>query len=303
MKCAIAQETHVGQRTYNQDRVGHWRTDGAILLVLCDGMGGHAHGDVAAELTMRHIAAAFRRDARPKLPDPDLFLFRAVGRSHHMLLREAQALGLPDTPRTTAVACVIQDGRAHWTHVGDSRLYVLRRGEVLVRTRDHTFVQQLVDDGLISADDAGTHPERNRLLQCLGGAQPPRLQPTAHVRLERDDVLLLCSDGLWGPLSEAQIVSGLAPDRLAESLAALAQQALAVAAPESDNVSALALAWGEDAVPFREEGPRAVPAEEPSTQAQDFGQTDPDFLRMTDADIERAIAEIKEALKRHNSGR
>ncbi|MGH8688376.1 MAG: PP2C family protein-serine/threonine phosphatase [Burkholderiales bacterium] len=302
MKFAVAQETHIGQRSYNQDRLGHWLTDAAILLVVCDGMGGHAHGDVAAELTLRHIAAAFRRDARPRLADPDLFLFRAVGRSHHMLLRESQALGLPDTPRTTAVACVIQDGRAHWTHVGDSRLYVLRRGEVLVRTRDHTLVQQLVDAGLIAADEIGTHPERNRLLQCLGGAQPPRMQPAAHLRLERDDILLLCSDGLWGPLSETQIVAGLTPDRLGESVAALSGQALVAAGPEADNVSALALAWGEEAVPFDAHA-GVAPTTELDTQVQDFGAADADFLRMTDEDIERAIAEIKQALKRHNTQR
>ena len=69
MKCTIYQETHVGKRPYNQDRLGHWRTPEALLLVLADGMGGHAHGEVAAELTMRHIAAAFRRDARPR-PGP-----------------------------------------------------------------------------------------------------------------------------------------------------------------------------------------------------------------------------------------
>ena len=103
MKYTIAHDTRVGKRPYNQDRLGYWRTPEALLLVLADGMGGHAHGEVAAELTMRHIAAAFRRDAKPRLVNPDLFLFRAVGRSHGMLLREARQLGLADTPRTTVV--------------------------------------------------------------------------------------------------------------------------------------------------------------------------------------------------------
>ena len=101
MKCTIHQETHVGRRAANQDRLGHWRTPESVLLVVADGMGGHAHGEVAAELTLRHIAAAFKRDAQPRLANPDLFLFRAVGRSHGMLLREAQALGLTETPRTS----------------------------------------------------------------------------------------------------------------------------------------------------------------------------------------------------------
>jgi serine/threonine protein phosphatase PrpC len=246
---------------------------------------------------MRYIAAAFKQEAQPRLANPDLFLFRAVGRSHGMLLREAQALGLADTPRTTVVACVVQEGRAYWTHVGDSRLYLVRRGQVLARTRDHTLVQKLIDEGRLKDDDAGTHPERNRLLQCLGGAQAPRIAPTAHARLERDDILLLCSDGLWGPLLERQIIAGLESGTLAEGIARLSSLAQERAGPDCDNVSALGLAWGEDAAPFRDEA-RTVPLAEMSTEVQDFGATDPDFLHLTDDDIEHAVAEIKAALKR-----
>jgi serine/threonine protein phosphatase PrpC len=297
MKCALYQETHIGKRPYNQDRLGHWRTPEAVLLVLADGMGGHAHGEVAAELTMRHIAAAFKHEAQPRLANPDLFLFRAVGRSHGMLLREARALGLPQSPRTTVVACVVQEGRAYWSHVGDSRLYLVRKGEVLVRTRDHTRVQELIDEGKLREEDAGMHPERNRLLQCVGGAQAPRISPTSHARLERDDIVLLCSDGFWGPLVDRQIISGLESGTLAEAIARLSSLAQERAGPDSDNVSAIGLAWHEEALPLRDE-PRTVPLAEMSTEVQDFGATDPDFLRMTDDDIERAIAEIKEALKR-----
>jgi serine/threonine protein phosphatase PrpC len=297
MKCAIYQETHVGRRPTNQDRLGHWRTPEAVLLVVADGMGGHAHGEVAAELTMRFIAAAFKREAQPRLADPDLFLFRAVGRAHGMLLREAKALGLADSPRTTVVACVVQAGRAYWSHVGDSRLYLVRKGGILVRTRDHTLVQQLVDEGKLRDADAGAHPARNRLLQCVGGAQAPRIAPTTHARLERDDILLLCSDGFWGPLREQQIIAGLESGALAEAIARLASLARERAGPDCDNVSALGLAWGEDALPF-DDGPRTVPLAEMSTEVQDFGATDADFLRLTDDDIERAITEIKAALKR-----
>jgi serine/threonine protein phosphatase PrpC len=265
-------------------------------------MGGHAHGEVAAELTMRHIAAAFRRDARPRLADPDLFLFRAVGRSHGMLLREAVNLALPETPRTTVVACVVQDGHVWWQHVGDSRFYLLRRGALQARTRDHTVVQQLVDAGRLHEDEVRSHPARNQLLQCLGGAQAPRVEPTNRMRLERDDLLLLCSDGLWGPLTRQQLVEGLAAAPPGETLPRLVALAEEQGGPGCDNISALALAWGEDAVAEAAAAPPAAPAEM-STVAQDFGATDPDFLRMTDADIERAIAEIKAALKRHNTPR
>ena len=302
MKFAIAQETRVGGRPYNEDRAGHWSTAEAVLLVLCDGMGGHAHGEVAAELVMRHIAAAFRRDARPRLADPDLFLFRAVGRSHGMLLREAANLGLQETPRTTVVACVVQEGRAYWSHVGDSRLYLLRKGEVLARTRDHTLVQQMVDAGRLPAADVASHPERNRLLQCLGGVQTPRIQPTSHALLDKDDVLLLCSDGLWGPLSERQILGAFAGAPPAEAVPRLAALAATQGGPLADNITALALAWGE-AMAEEGAGPRTVPLAEVAAAAQDFAGADSDFLRLSDADIERAIARIKEALKRGKAPR
>jgi PPM family protein phosphatase len=192
----------------------------------------------------------------------------------------------------------VQDGRAYWSHVGDSRLYLLRKGEVLVRTRDHTLVQKLVDEGRMQADDMSSHPERNRLLQCLGGVVTPRIQPTAHALLDKDDVLLLCSDGLWGPLTERQILDGFAGAPLAEAVPRLATLAETQGGAGADNITALALAWGEEMAAGRE-GPRTVPNAEGSTEAQDFGATDPDFLRMTDADIERAIEQIKLALKRN----
>jgi serine/threonine protein phosphatase PrpC len=302
MNVTVVQETRPGRRPYNQDRLGCWRTPESLLMVLADGMGGHAHGEVAAELTMRHIAAAFRRDARPRLADPDLFLFRAVGRSHGMLHREAANLALPETPRTTVVACVVQDGHAWWQHVGDSRFYLLRKGQLHARTRDHTLVQELVDAGRLQEDAVRSHPARNQLLQCLGGLQPPRVEPTSRARLERDDLLLLCSDGLWGPLTQRQLLEGLASAPLADTLPRLVALAEEQAGPGCDNISAMALAWGEDAV-AEAAAPRPVASAELSTVAQDFGATDPDFLRMTDEDIERAIAEIKAALKRHKPPR
>lgn len=298
MNCSIVQDTRVGARSYNQDRLGYWRTPEAILLLVADGMGGHAYGEIAAELTMRHIAARFKRDAQPRLANPDLFLFRAVMRSHSMLLREAHNLGLPETPRTTVVACVVQDGHAYWSHVGDSRFYLVRNGRLVARTRDHTVVQRLVDEGRLHEDAVGTHPERNLVLQCLGGLLQPRVEPTARARLERDDILLLCSDGLWGPLTQRQLLDGLVGAPLGESVAQLAALAEARAGADADNISALALSWGEEAVALRE-GPRTVPPADLTTVTQDFTATDPDFLRMSDEDIERAIEEIKLALKRN----
>ena len=177
MRYTFFQDSRVGARPYNQDRFGKFETPGAMLLVLADGMGGHENGEIAAQLAVEFMAAAFLREAKPKLANPDLFLFRAIGRAHSTIVQHAAKAGLEESPRTTVVACVVQEGEAFWSHIGDSRLYLIRKGRIVARTKDHTRVQQLVDEGRIREEAVATHPERNRLMQCLGSAQPPKLEP------------------------------------------------------------------------------------------------------------------------------
>jgi serine/threonine protein phosphatase PrpC len=242
---ALFQDTRAGKRPYNQDRLGHWRTGEAQLLTVCDGMGGHAHGEIAAQVALEHLAAAFQAAARPRIGNPDLFLYDAVGGAHAAILRDAQRRGLKEAPRTTVVACVVQEGKAWWSHVGDSRLYLIRKGRVHVRTRDHSYVQQLVDAGKIREQAAENHPDKNRLFQCLGGTQAPRVEMTASAALEKDDILLLCSDGLWGPLTERQILMGLIAREMMDALPALIALAEARAGATCDNISVVALQWQE----------------------------------------------------------
>jgi PPM family protein phosphatase len=297
VNCTIVQETRIGARSLNQDRLGHWRTPRTLLMLVADGLGGHVHGEIAAQLALEYFGAAFEREARPGLADPQQFLARSLVGAHASILREAQRLELPDTPRTVIVACVVQDGLAYWTHVGDCRLYLLRGGRVVLRTRDHSLVQRLFDAGRIGEEAMTTHPERNRLLQCLGGYQAPRPEPIEKARLARNDVLLLCSDGLWGSLTQRQLVQALLTRELKEAVPDLAALAQRRAGPQCDNVTLLAMAWGENEI-VPAEGPRTVASYELPTDVQDFTATDPDFLRMSDEDIEQAIAELKAALRK-----
>jgi serine/threonine protein phosphatase PrpC len=307
MKFSIFQDSRVGARSYNQDRIGHWYTRDSLLLVLADGMGGHLMGEVAAQIAVDYLASAFQKDAQMRIPDPDLFLFRSVGRIHSAIGEYAKKLDLPDSPRTTLVACIVQDGHAWWTHIGDSRLYLIRRGNIVVRTRDHTRVQQLVDQGRIREEAISSHPERNMLLQCLGGGHTPRIEPTASARLAKDDILLLCSDGLWGPLTQRQLLGKLAEKGIIDALPELMTLAETRAGPGCDNLSVVAIGWGEDAVeqPPAAVAPVTVPTYDLPTDIQDFSATDPDFTKthMSDEDIERAIADIKAALKRYHHGK
>jgi PPM family protein phosphatase len=252
MKYSIVQDTRIGSRASNQDRLGHWRTPRSLLMVIADGLGGPSRGEVAAELAVQFVGEAFAREAHPSLADPKRFLEHSVEGAHALILAEAHRLQLGDTPRTVIASCVVQDGHAWWTHVGDCRLYLFRRGRVEARTRDHTVVQQLVDAGRIREEAVANHPERNRLLQCLGGQQTPRAEPCGHARLLEGDVLLLCSDGFWGPLTQRQVLNVLLARELHEAIPELAALAEARAGRECDNVSVLAMSWsGEDHEPDR----------------------------------------------------
>ena len=294
MKFSLAQDTRIGQRRQNQDRIATWSTPQCLLLAVADGLGGHAYGEVAAQMSIDVLGKAFEKEAKPKLAEPGAFLFRAIGAAHAEILREADKRRLDDTPRTVLVACVIQDGRACWTHVGDSRLYLIRQGRILHRTRDHTLVQQLVDEGRIREEAIATHPERNRLLQCIGGYQAPRPDPASRAPLEKGDVLVLCSDGFWGPLTQRHMLHSLLTRSLERAVPELSDLAEARAGGHSDNISVLAMTWNEEAATEDR-----TPGGASDTEIKDLTATDLDYLRITDEDVEKAINELKAALRKN----
>jgi PPM family protein phosphatase len=300
VKFALAQQSRVGARKYNQDRIGQWSTPGALLLVVADGMGGHAHGEVAAEVTVDLFGRAFAQEAKPKLSAPERFLPRLLAAAHAGILLEAQKRKLRDVPRTVAVACLVQDGVAYWAHTGDCRLYLFRKGQIHARTRDHSVVQQLVDEGRIREESVASHPERNRLLHCLGGLQTPRIDAASEV-LAKDDIVMLCSDGLWGPLTQRQMLHAVFNRSLSLAVPELADLAEARAGGECDNTSVVAIHWQEERARTADDGPRTVPYDELPTDVQDLTATDPEFLRMSDEDVEKAIDEIKAALRKNSN--
>lgn len=249
MNVSVTHETRPGGRPYNQDRLGHWSTPEAVLLAVADGMGGYAGGELAARAAVDSLGAAFRAQAKPAMADPEGFLSGAVVQAHAAVLRDAAQAGLGDAPRTTLVACLVQRGQAYWTFVGDSRFYLIREGKIVVRTKDHTYVQQLIDAGRMREEAAAAHPERNKLLRCLGGSTAPRREPVASAQLAKDDILLLCSDGLWGPLTPRLLVMGLTGKDPRHAVAELMNLAEAHGGPDRDNLSAIAVQWHADVPP------------------------------------------------------
>jgi len=301
MKFSIFQDSRRGGRRVNEDRVAHWQSSEALLMVVADGLGGHQHGELAAQLAVDHLGEAFAAQARPRLANPAFFLLRAISGAHAAIVHEARVKGLRESPRTCIAACVVQEGLLHWAHIGDCRLYVVRGGRILARTRDHSIVQRLVDEGRMREEAMSSHPERNRLLQCLGGVQMPQFDPAATHRLERDDVVLLCSDGFWGPLTQRHLVHSLSATELRAAMGSLVALAEARGGAGCDNVSAVAMRWGEGHA-RESDWPRTVPQAEAHTNVQDFSATNPDYLHMSDDDIEKAIAEIRAALRRNALG-
>jgi serine/threonine protein phosphatase PrpC len=231
-----------GAREDNQDRVTAAVSEHAALLLVLDGMGGHAEGERAAEIARKVLVESFWHAAQPLL-DPMGFLHLALGHAHGEVAALGAGLPMEQRPRATCAICIVQEGTAWWAHMGDSRIYLLRDGAIRRRTRDHSHVEVLLQEGLISESQAQTHPMRNYVECCLGG--DPILPEMSVARCQRvysGDVLLVCSDGFWANLSEEDILASLfsgAP--LKDSLQALADLAVRRGGAGSDNTSAAVL--------------------------------------------------------------
>ena len=191
MRFHVYQVSRKGGRHKNEDRMGYCYTSASGLFALADGMGGHPEGEVAAQTALQTLSALFQRDAKPTLKDPLRFLQEAVLAGHHQLLRYATQRGLMDTPRTTTVACVVQGQSAYWAHCGDSRLYLVRDGKLVVRTRDHSYTElhgALLQSGQPLPPDARRY-NRNVLFTCLGSPGKPVVDTAGPTVLQPGDRL------------------------------------------------------------------------------------------------------------------
>jgi PPM family protein phosphatase len=235
----------LGAREENQDRVTVAVADHAALLLVVDGMGGHADGARAAEVTQRVLLESFWHTPQP-LFDPLGFLHMTLGRAHEEVVRIGAHLPLEQRPRATCAVCIVQQGSAWWAHIGDSRIYHIRDGALIARTRDHSHVELLLREGLITVEQVQMHPMRNFVESCIGGDPIlPDMSITPRQLVEPGDVLLVCTDGLWGALRDTEMTQRFEVPgaTLRDSLLALAELAVARSGAGSDNTSAAALRW------------------------------------------------------------
>ena len=189
MRFTIFQDSRKGSRSINQDRIAYTYGRDTLLLVVADGMGGHAGGEIAAQIAVRLFIERFQQEATPILKNPLTFLHESMVKAHAALGSYSAQFSMLETPRTTCVACIVQAGHAHWAHVGDSRLSLFRQGVLLSQTRDHSKVQYLVDQGLIGANDVAEHPDRNKIYSCLGGLVDPVIDLSNRTPLRDGDII------------------------------------------------------------------------------------------------------------------
>jgi serine/threonine protein phosphatase PrpC len=242
LQVEFAEVSLVGAREENQDRLAVAINPNAALIAAFDGMGGHAEGARAAELGRQTLLARFAAQAQPLL-DPLHFLHLALGAAHAEMVAIGMHLPLEQRPRATCAVCLVQDGTVWWAHVGDSRVYHLRAGRVDSRTRDHSHVELLLQEGLISADQASNHPMRNYVESCLGGDPLlPEMLIGRRVRVLPGDTLLVCTDGFWSNLSDEDIAASFYSGvPLKDALFAVAEFAVRRGGAGSDNASAAVL--------------------------------------------------------------
>ena len=303
MRFTIFQESRKGSRKVNQDRIAYTYGRDTLLMCVADGMGGHAGGEIAAQIAVRLFIERFQQEAKPILKNPLKFLQDTMLRAHAALGSYANQFSMLETPRTTCVACVVQANYAYWAHVGDSRFYLYRQGGLIGSTKDHSKVQYLVDQGIIAADDVSDHPDRNKIFSCLGGLVDPLIDLSKRTALRNGDILLLCTDGLWSCLTQHEIANYLTSTPILKTGPQMMREAEKRGGPDGDNLSAIIVRWG----------PETLTDEASSTITETMGlgefQTALDKTvtltdrkgtqrDLTDDEIERAIQEIQATIQK-----
>ena len=202
MDLAWGYGTDTRQRGENQDCHGVFQFSNCTLFVVCDGMGGHAGGAQASALAVRTIYDTIKEKEESPIRTALAEAIRKANRTIYETGRKSHRL---QGMGTTVVAAAVHDGVAHVAHVGDSRVLLVRQGKIEALTRDHTMVNMFVDHDLLSPEDAASHPEAHVLARSLGVERQVDIEFHEPIEMAEDDVLILCSDGVHGVVSEADM--------------------------------------------------------------------------------------------------
>lgn len=246
VKIELAILSRQGGRPYNEDACGHWHSERRLCCVVADGAGGHGGGDIASKLVVRHI---IDQSSAAPLERADEVHDLLVDTNAQVRRNQSESEAARDM-HSTVVALFVDLHRreALWGHAGDSRLYLFRGGQMLSHTRDHSVVQTMVDAGMLMPEQMRTHPRRSELQSALG-SEPEHLLISTAARpwaVHAGDVFLLCTDGLWEYVDEAEMSAHLSrASDPADWLARLEELVLQHAAEQGrtghDNFSGIAV--------------------------------------------------------------
>ena len=244
----VASLSDVGcQRENNEDSYLYWEPAGdeefqrkGRLAVIADGMGGHEGGQEASRLAVETVREVYEAAAGD---DPQVTLVDSFAQAHARIQEYAEQNPAFQGMGTTCTALVLRGRQLYFAHVGDSRLYLVRDARILRLTRDHSYVGRLVESGIVRAEDAEKHPQRHILTAALGAGREVAIDSAAQaVTLLEGDDLLLCTDGLWGVVTDEELETTVTANTPAECCAALVKLARQRGGPDNITLQVLRVA-------------------------------------------------------------
>jgi serine/threonine protein phosphatase PrpC len=247
LSLAFAQVTDAGGRVSNQDALGSAELDEMACFVVSDGVGGEVGGEVASRIIVDAVTANFQREASfgPRALRSYIDAAAAAVARH-----KAREPRLKEMSATVAAVLIDRSNRsALWAHLGDTRVYLFRRNKLYSVTKDHSLVQQLVDQGYCSADRLRTHPQRSALCAAVGreGDDSDDVSDVtlAAASVEAGDAFLICTDGFWEWIVEAEMEKAAAASRSAQewlaAMCALVERNGGLSSESRDNYTAFAI--------------------------------------------------------------
>jgi len=231
-------------RENNEDRYAYWEPAGreqlhekGRLALVADGMGGHEGGQEASRIAIDTVQEVY---SNSKDGDTRSCLLAGFHSAHRRILDYADKHPALQGMGTTCTAVAVLGHELYYAHVGDSRLYLIREAGIYRLSRDHSYVGRLLEQGIISPEEAASHPQRNILLMALGaGPEVAPESPEQAISLEARDVLLLCTDGLWSQVSDSEIKDAASAPSLKQTCRKLVERAKERGGPDNITVEAL----------------------------------------------------------------
>lgn len=203
-KLQIGNLSDVGRkRTVNEDYYGSFSGKFGNLIIVCDGMGGHKGGATASRLAVETIKLHFEQLNEKFNPKEELK--KALDKSNENILQKAAESEELKEMGSTAVVLLIKDNFAYYAHIGDSRIYLIRKNKIYQLTKDHSLVQQLIDSGIIDEETAKNHPQKNVITRSLGAEGKNQPEIAEPIRIFKNDIFILCTDGLTAYLSDEEL--------------------------------------------------------------------------------------------------